>query len=89
MKRWIFLTQHSRKIIQFKTDGSPSVRASVISIWGPKALENIVDLSLSFDVETDKSIVRRLDPDNDMCVSFSSHTALYRTIYYTLNHAGH
>lgn len=29
------------------------------SVWGPKALENIVDLNLSFDVEPEKSMLRR------------------------------
>lgn len=51
------------------------MRASVIAVWGSKALENIVDLDLSFDVETKKSILRRVDPENDMCVSLPSHTA--------------
>ena len=59
----------SRKVVQFKTDGSPSIRASVLAVWGSKSLENIVDLHLSFDVQTEKSVLRRADPDNDMCVS--------------------
>lgn len=71
----ILLTQRSRKVIQFKTDGSPSMRASILAVWGPKASENIVDLDLCFEVETDKSILRRVDPENDMCVSLPSHTA--------------
>lgn len=29
------------------------------SVWGPKALENIVDFELSFDVEPEKSMLRR------------------------------
>jgi hypothetical protein len=62
-----FLTRRSRKVVQFKTDGSPSIRASVLAVWGSKALENMVDLDLSFDVETEKSIVRRAD--NDMWVT--------------------
>lgn len=64
--RWIFLIQRSRKVIQFKTDGSPSIRASVAAMWGSKALENIVELNLSFDVETDKSILRRVGADNEV-----------------------
>ena len=45
------------------------MRASVLAVWGSKALENIVDLDLSFDVETEKSVPRRKDQDNDMWVS--------------------
>ncbi|KAF8551157.1 DNA mismatch repair protein MutL [Imleria badia] len=56
------------QVVQFKTDGSPSIRTSVLAVWGSKALENIVDLDLSFDVETEKSVLRRVDPDNDISV---------------------
>ncbi|KAF9244456.1 DNA mismatch repair protein MutL [Melanogaster broomeanus] len=55
-------TEAGRKIIQFKTDGTPSVRASVLALWGSKAFENIVELDLSFDVETEKSVQRRQGP---------------------------
>ncbi|KAG9312414.1 hypothetical protein JVU11DRAFT_6795 [Chiua virens] len=61
-------TEGGRKVIQFKTDGSTSIRASVLAVWGPKALENIVDLDLSFDVETEKSVMRRVDPDDGISV---------------------
>ncbi|KAH0835450.1 hypothetical protein J3R83DRAFT_9084 [Lanmaoa asiatica] len=61
-------SEGGRKVIQFKTDGSPSMRTSVLAVWGSKALENIVDLDLSFDVETEKSVLRRVDPDNDISV---------------------
>ncbi|KAF9222232.1 DNA mismatch repair protein MutL [Gyrodon lividus] len=58
-------TEGGRKIIQFKSDGTPSIRASVLALWGSKALENIVDLDLSFDVETEKSVLRRQGPASD------------------------
>ena len=29
------------------------------ALWGPKSLENIVDLDLRFSVETEKSVLRR------------------------------
>lgn len=61
-----------RKTIQLRTEGpssgsaststldaSTSLRTAVSSVWGPKALENIVDLDLSFDVEPEKSMLRR------------------------------
>ncbi len=50
-----------RKTPQIKTDGSPSIRASVSSLWGPKTLESIVPLNLDFEVETEKSVRRTLD----------------------------
>ncbi|KAI0764133.1 DNA mismatch repair protein MutL [Irpex lacteus] len=48
-----------KKSVQLRTDGSSSVRASVSALWGPKTLENLVELDLSFDVETEKAILRR------------------------------
>ncbi|KAI0070234.1 DNA mismatch repair protein MutL [Panus rudis PR-1116 ss-1] len=48
-----------RKTVSLRTDGTPSVRSSVTALWGPKSLENIVDLNLSFNVETEKSVLRR------------------------------
>ncbi|CDO74646.1 hypothetical protein BN946_scf184944.g5 [Trametes cinnabarina] len=49
-----------KKIVQLRTDGVPSVRASVSAIWGPKALESLVDLDLSFTVEVEAAVLRRL-----------------------------
>ncbi|KAH7907596.1 DNA mismatch repair protein MutL [Hygrophoropsis aurantiaca] len=54
-----------RKTIQLRTDGSPSTRASVTALWGPKALENVVDLDLSFQVETEKAVLRRRTNQDD------------------------
>ncbi|CAL1697533.1 unnamed protein product [Somion occarium] len=48
-----------RKTIAFRTDGSPSIRASVSALWGAKSLDNIVELDLAFEVETEKSVIRR------------------------------
>ncbi|KAG2144411.1 uncharacterized protein EDB93DRAFT_538927 [Suillus bovinus] len=53
-----------RKTIQLKTDGSPSIKASVTALWGSKGLDNVVDLDLSFDVLTEKTVLRRLDQEN-------------------------
>lgn len=50
---------YRRKSGAIRTDGSPSIRASVSALWGPKVLENVVDLDFTFEVETDKSVVRR------------------------------
>ncbi|TFK51203.1 DNA mismatch repair protein MutL [Heliocybe sulcata] len=48
-----------RKTIQLRTDGTPSTRASVSALWGPKSLDNLIDLNLCFNVETEKSVGRR------------------------------
>ncbi|EGN97537.1 hypothetical protein SERLA73DRAFT_57791 [Serpula lacrymans var. lacrymans S7.3] len=48
-----------RKTLQLKTDGSPSTRASVTALWGPKALDNVVELDLTFQMETEKAVLRR------------------------------
>ncbi|KAI0798252.1 hypothetical protein C8Q75DRAFT_845669 [Abortiporus biennis] len=57
--------KNGKKNVQLRTDGSPSTRASVSSLWGPKALENIIDLDLSFEVETEKSVLRRQSANKD------------------------
>ncbi|KAJ8597197.1 DNA mismatch repair protein MutL [Rhizopogon salebrosus TDB-379] len=53
-----------RKTVQLKTNGIPSVKASVTALWGTKALDNVVDLDLSFDVHTEKSVLRRLEQES-------------------------
>ncbi|KAL1721544.1 DNA mismatch repair protein MutL [Schizophyllum commune] len=51
------------KSVQIRTPGQPSCRASVTALWGPRALDNVVDLDLSFDVERDRVSMRRLNPN--------------------------
>jgi hypothetical protein len=54
------LTKVSRKkTIQLRTDGATSLRASIGALWGPKQLDNLVDLDLSFEVMPEKSVLRR------------------------------
>ncbi|OJA10923.1 hypothetical protein AZE42_03052 [Rhizopogon vesiculosus] len=53
-----------RKTVQLKTDGTPSVKASATALWGTKALDNVVDLDLSFDVQTEKAVLRRFDQES-------------------------
>ncbi|KAH9926661.1 DNA mismatch repair protein MutL [Epithele typhae] len=53
------------KSAQLRTDGSASRRASVSSIWGPKTLESLVDLNLTFDVEPEAAMLRRLGKSAD------------------------
>ena len=49
-----------KKNVQVRTEGTPSTRASVSAIWGPKALENLVELDLKFSVEVEAAVLRRL-----------------------------
>lgn len=48
-----------KKTTQLRTDGATSLRGSVGALWGPKQLDNLVDLSLSFEVIPEKSVLRR------------------------------
>ncbi|KAI0742215.1 hypothetical protein C8Q80DRAFT_1220949 [Daedaleopsis nitida] len=49
-----------RKSLQLRTDGTASTRASVSALWGPKALENLVELDLCFSVEVEAAVLRRM-----------------------------
>ncbi|KDQ22881.1 hypothetical protein PLEOSDRAFT_1051048, partial [Pleurotus ostreatus PC15] len=56
------------KSVQLRTNAASSVRGAVTALWGNKALDNIVDLDLSLDVERDKHATKRLaalQPDQD------------------------
>ncbi|KAH9942865.1 DNA mismatch repair protein MutL [Amylocystis lapponica] len=48
-----------KKTEQLRTDGMPSTRASVSALWGPKMLEQLVDLDLHFTVEVERAVLRR------------------------------
>ena len=52
-----------KKTTQLRTDGATSVRASVGALWGPKQLDNLVGLDLSFEVIPEKSVLRRRRED--------------------------
>ena len=52
-------TDVRKKTAQLRTDGATSIRASVGALWGPKQLENLVDLRLSFEVVPEKTVLRR------------------------------
>jgi DNA mismatch repair protein PMS2 len=38
--------------------GIPSLRASVTALWGPKAVNNVVDIDLKFEVEKERNTLR-------------------------------
>lgn len=54
-----------KKTTQLRTDGATSVRASVGALWGPKQLDNLVDLDLTFEVVPEKSVLRRRREEDD------------------------
>lgn len=56
-----------RKLVQLRIDGTPTLRASISALWGPKTLESLVELDVTFEVETAKSILRR--PNNTTSVA--------------------
>lgn len=60
LKLKLGVSRNSRKTVSLRTDGTPSLKASVSALWGPKALDDIVELNLSFEVETEKAVLRRL-----------------------------
>ncbi|KAL7424703.1 ATP-binding mismatch repair protein [Cryptotrichosporon argae] len=41
------------------TDGKGSLRSAATAVWGPKALEGVVDVALDLDVEVDRAMARR------------------------------
>ncbi|CAA7264531.1 unnamed protein product [Cyclocybe aegerita] len=57
------------KAISLKTQGSPSSRASVTALWGPKSLDNIIDMDISFEVERDKATLKRLQNQDSEPIS--------------------
>ena len=42
--------------MQLRTDGTPSIRSSVTSLWGPKAVDHLVDLDVSFVVRPERKL---------------------------------
>ncbi|KDR71587.1 hypothetical protein GALMADRAFT_75124, partial [Galerina marginata CBS 339.88] len=48
------------KSVQIRTLGAPSCRASVTALWGPKSLENIVEIDLGFEVDPERTTLKRL-----------------------------
>ncbi|KAF7295692.1 hypothetical protein MIND_01109600 [Mycena indigotica] len=49
-----------QKSTQFRTTGTQSIRDAVTAVWGTRALDNVVDLDITFTIERDKHAVKRL-----------------------------
>ncbi|KAG8881023.1 hypothetical protein FRB98_004589 [Tulasnella sp. 332] len=61
-----------KRTIQFRTDGSPSIRSSVSALWGPKQLDTLVQLDLKLNVQREKASLKRVgdsDSSTDVHVS--------------------
>ncbi|KAF8621431.1 hypothetical protein AX15_007791 [Amanita polypyramis BW_CC] len=52
--------EKGQRVVQIKTDGTPAFKASMTALWGPKAMENVVDLDLNFCVPQEMSTLRRI-----------------------------
>lgn len=51
---------HRQKSVQLQTSGTPSIKAAVTALWGSKALDNVIEMDLAFELEVEKSVARRL-----------------------------
>ncbi|KAG5635395.1 hypothetical protein H0H81_011417 [Sphagnurus paluster] len=58
--------EKGQKTVQLRTSGATSTRSSVSALWGPKALDNIVDLDLTFQVDRDKISLKRVQSHTDL-----------------------
>ncbi|KAM6499964.1 Histidine kinase-like ATPase, C-terminal domain containing protein [Amanita muscaria] len=54
-------TENGQKVPQIKTEGVSSFKSSVAALWGPKAMDNTVELALDFRVQREKSVARRIN----------------------------
>lgn len=50
--------------MQFQTKGNSSIQSATTALWGPKAIDNIVPLDITFDVEVERSVLKRLGQQN-------------------------
>ena len=49
----------SQKSNLLRTDGSPSLRASIANLWGSKQLEPLVELNLDINIVPEKMALKR------------------------------
>lgn len=54
-----FLTPNRKKSSQIQANGTQGLKNCITSLWGPKALDNVVPLSLSIDVDPDAASLRK------------------------------
>ncbi|KAJ8522796.1 hypothetical protein ONZ45_g689 [Pleurotus djamor] len=54
------LLDSGSKSVQLRTNGPSTPRAAAVALWGNKALDNVVDLDIAFDVEQDKHALKRI-----------------------------
>jgi hypothetical protein len=58
-----------KKTVQFQVSGSGGIAGSIISLWGPKAAENIVPLNLTMTVQPESGQLKRNRGHPRQCIS--------------------
>jgi DNA mismatch repair protein PMS2 len=58
------MTDDRKRNAVIVTDGRGSLRSSVTAVWGPKALENVLDINLELEVGIDRVMAKREGLDN-------------------------
>ncbi|KAF8340350.1 histidine kinase-like ATPase [Cantharellus anzutake] len=54
-------SEGGKKVVQFRTSGSPDLNSGVSSLWGPKCLTELVPVNLNFIIEPEKSLLKQTD----------------------------
>ncbi|KAL5513934.1 hypothetical protein ACEPAG_2695 [Sanghuangporus baumii] len=66
----VHILDKGRKSDQIRTDGKPSLKASISSLWGPKQVESLTELNLDLEVLPEKTVLRRkCNADHDGSVT--------------------
>ncbi|KAI0030484.1 DNA mismatch repair protein MutL [Vararia minispora EC-137] len=53
-----------KKVEQINLPRTTSLRSAVSALWGRKSLDNLIDLDLEFEVETERAVLRRRGKDS-------------------------
>ncbi|KIM25641.1 hypothetical protein M408DRAFT_331017 [Serendipita vermifera MAFF 305830] len=53
------ISESGKKSVQIQTDGSTLLKNSITALWGSKAMDSIIPLSLDINVEPDSAAVKR------------------------------
>jgi DNA mismatch repair protein PMS2 len=67
VRKWTSANDRKRNTV-IVTDGRGSLRSSVTAVWGPKALENVLDINLELDVGIDRLMAKREGLDTSYVV---------------------
>jgi hypothetical protein len=56
---WTTAAYRRKKTVQFQVSGTGGIVGSISSLWGPKAIENVVPLNLKMTVQPESGQLRR------------------------------